>query len=182
MLTAIVYNSATGSCERYAKELSRALHLPCMPLKGQHVRSDGKVIYIGWLMAGRVTGYAQAVKKLDVAAVVAVGMGPVSKAQITQGRELNGVPAQVPYFLLQGGFHLNRLHFPLRLIMRLKAREIVVRLRHKAEKTALNAQELATLNMALRGDGEPAAWDCSAVIDWARKENGFLTRSNELAR
>ena len=47
MLTAIIYNTGTGSCERYARELSRQLHLPCEPLHKHHVRTDGKVIYQG---------------------------------------------------------------------------------------------------------------------------------------
>ncbi len=182
MLTAIVYSSQTGSCERYAKELSRALHLPCEELHKAQVRADGKVIYIGWLLAGKVVGCAQAFKRFDVAAVVGVGMGPATRVLTAQSREKNGIPAHIPYFLLQGSFHLNRLHFPLRSIMRYKCRELVLRLRLKAEKAALSAQERATLHMALTGEGEPAAWDCAAVINWARKENGFLTPAGELAK
>ena len=60
MITAIVYNSETGSCERYARELSRALHIPCEPLHKNHVRSDGKVIYVSWVMAGKVVGLDKA--------------------------------------------------------------------------------------------------------------------------
>ena len=44
MINAIVYNSKTGSCEHYAKELSRALHVPCHPLDQAPARSDAKVI------------------------------------------------------------------------------------------------------------------------------------------
>ena len=182
MLTAIIYSSQTGSCERYARELSRTLHLPCEPLKSCKVRSDGKVIYVGWLMAGKVYGLSSAISKLDVAAVVGVGMGPVTADSAAQGHKANRLPAHVPYFQVQGGLHLAALKPPMRLAMRLVNKSIAVKLREKAEKTPLNAQEQATLRMALTGDGEPAAWDCEAVIDWARKQNGFLTKARELAK
>lgn len=182
MLTAIIYTSETGSCERYARELSRQLHLPCAPLHDCHVRPDGKIIYVGWLMAGRVVGYADAAEAFDVAAVVGVGMSPVTEALTAAGREKNAVPEGVPYFALQGGLHLNRLSFPMRTVMKLVDRKIVRELNALAAKKPLSAQEQATLRMAKYGEGEPAAWDCAAVVDWARRENGFLTKPRELAK
>ena len=182
MLTAIIYNSGTGSCERYARELSRQLHLPCEPLHKHHVRTDGKVIYVGWVMAGSVVGYAKARETLDIAAVVAVGMSPVTPAFVAKSRESNKIPAGVEFFLLQGGFHINKLNAPMHAAMVVMDKKIVRGLRAKQAKAPLNAQEQATLNMALTGDGEPASWDCSEVVAWAKKENGFFTKSRELAK
>ena len=182
MITAIVYNSGTGSCERYAKELSRQLHIPCEPLQKHHVRSDGKVIFVGWVMAGSVVGYAKAAKTLDIAAVVAVGMSPVTDKLVASGREKNNVPAGVEFFVLQGGFDINKLNAPMHAAMILMDKKIVRGLQAKAKKAPLNAQEQATLNMALYGKGEPAAWDCSQVVAWAKKENGFFTQSRVLAK
>ena len=164
MITAIIYNSGTGSCERYARELSRQLHIPCEPLHKHHVRTDGKVIYVGWVMAGSVVGYAKAAQTLDIAAVVAVGMSPVTPALVAKSREANKIPAGVEFFLL------------------LMDKKIVRGLRAKEAKAPLNAQEQATLNMALNGDGEPASWDCSEVVAWAKKENGFFTKPRQLAK
>ena len=182
MITAIIYTSETGSCERYAKELSRQLHLPCEPLHHCHVRSDGSVIYVGWVMAGRVVGFADAAKTLNIAALVAVGMSPASEGLAAQLRERNQLPAEVPCFALQGGLHLWKLKLPMHALMLLVNKKIVRRLREKAAKKPLSAQEQATLTMALKGEGEPAAWDCSAVIAWAKKENQFFTKSRELAK
>lgn len=182
MISAIVYSSQTGSCKRYARELSRALHLPCAPLRGAQVRADGRIIFVGWLMSGKVVGLAEALKRFDVAAVVGVGMGPVSAAGVEQARAANRLPARIPYFAAQGGLHLRRLKPTMRLAMRVVNRSIAGRLQKKAEKTSLSAQEQATLRMALSGEGEPAAWDCREAIDWARRENGFLSKAGELAR
>ena len=79
MISAIVYNSKTGSCERYAKELSRKLVIPCYAQGSFRPRADAKVIYVSWIMAGKVVGLSKAVKKMDVGAVVAVGMAPAGK-------------------------------------------------------------------------------------------------------
>lgn len=182
MITAIIYNSATGSCQRYARELSRQLHIPCEPLHKYHVRTDGKVIYVGWVMAGSVVGYAKAAKTLDIAAVVAVGMSPVTPSLIAKSRENNKIPAGVEFFLLQGGFHIDKLNAPMHAAMVVMDKKIVRGLRAKEARAPLNEQEKATLNMALHGDGEPASWDCSEVVAWAKKENGFFTKSRELAK
>lgn len=182
MITAIIYNSETGSCERYARELSRQLHLPCEPLHNYHVRTDGKVIYVGWVMAGKVVGYENAAKTLDIAAVVAVGMSPVTPQLVASGRKKNAIPAGVQYFVLQGGFNINKLNKPMHAAMTLMDRKIARSLQSKQAKTALNAQEEATLHMALTGEGEPAAWDCGEVVAWAKRENGFFTKSRELAK
>ena len=182
MITAIIYNSGTGSAERYAHELSRQLHLPAEPLHKNHVRTDGKVIYVGWVMAGKVVGYPKAAKTLDIAAVVAVGMSPVEADSVAKGRKANSIPEGVEFFVLQGAFHIDKLNPAMHAAMVLMDKKIVSMLRAKEAKAPLNAQEQATLNMALNGEGEPAAWDCSEVVAWAKKENGFFTKSRELAK
>lgn len=166
MISAIIYNSLTGSCEKYAQALSAALHVPCMPLSKCHVRADGKVIYVGWVFAGKVAGYTRAEKKLNVAAVVSVGMGAVNEQSVGFSRAKNNIPDGVELFCLQGGFAMNKLPLPLRLIMKLKVKEIAGRLE---AKTALNPQEKALYKMATTGEGEPASWDVQEIVAWGRE-------------
>ena len=109
MIRAIVYNSKTGSCKRYAEELSHALVLPSYPLGKQPALPDGEVIYVSWVMAGGVTGYAKLAKQMKVAAVCAVGMAPVQEDSVRLGRKKNKVPDDVAYFCLQGGFHMDNM-------------------------------------------------------------------------
>lgn len=165
MISAIVYNSLTGSCEKYAHLLSAALHVPAFPLGKEKVRSDGEVIYIGWLFAGKLTGYKKAAKKLRIAAVVQVGMGAVSEDSEAFCRETNAVPAATAVFCRQGAFDLNKLPLPFKLIMKMKNKSIVSRLEAKDQ---LNEQERALYVMASTGAGQPAQWETDDIVAWAK--------------
>lgn len=159
MVSAVLYSSCTGSCRRYAQAAAEALHIPayeagsCPALRGR------EVIYVGWVLAEKIVGYPAAAKKAAMAAVVRVGMGPVTPGMAERCRQKNGIPADVPVFCLQGAFDLARLPLPFRLIMKVKVKDIAARLNKKAEAGALSAQEQATLRMAADGKGEPASWD-----------------------
>ena len=167
MIAAIVYNSATGSCERYAKELSRTLHLPAYPVNKAPTRSDGQFIFVSWVMAGGLVGYKKAVKDLDIAAVVAVGMAPASEKTVQSIREKCCIPEHVGVFSVQGAFHLNKLSAPMKLIMKWKTKDIAKQLdKKKAATGSLTEQEQALYKMAATGEGEPASWDVSEIVDW----------------
>ena len=167
MIAAIVYNSSTGSCERYAKELSRTLHIPAYPVHKAPTRSDGEFVFVSWIMAGGLQGYKQAAKRMKIAAVVAVGMAPASEKTASAIRQKCAIPQSVGVFCVQGGFHLNRLSAPMKLIMKVKTKDIVKQLEKKKEAVgSLNAQEQALYRMAKTGEGEPADWDVSTVTKW----------------
>lgn len=166
MISAIVYNSCTGSCKKYAELLSAAIHAPAMPLKGAVVRDGGKVIYVSWIFAGKVCGLAKAAKKFNIAAVVQVGMGAVTGESEAVCRQVNAIPRGAEVFCRQGGFNINKLPLPFRLIMKLKCKEIAARLESKGQ---LNEQEQATLTMASTGVGEPPRWDVEDIVAWAAK-------------
>lgn len=161
MVSAIVYHSQTGSCKKYAHLLSAALHVPAYPDGKAPVRSDRKVIYIGWAFAGKVAGYQKAAQKFSIAAVVLVGMSPVFPDSAAKGREANGIPDDVGFYCLQGGFDSSKLPLPLRLIMKLKCKEIAARLEQK--KGELSEPEKALYQMVTTGKGEPPLWDVSRI-------------------
>ena len=169
MIRAIIYNSQTGSCKRYAEELSRKLVLPAYALGQQPAIKGGEVIYVSWVMAGTVVGYSKVKKQLPVAAVCAVGMAPVTDGSVAFGREKNRVPDSVGYFCLQGGFNINKLPLPMNLIMRLKVKDIAKKLEFKRMKAPLSAQEQATYVMATTGSGDPASWDVSPIVAWFKQ-------------
>ena len=78
----IVYSSNTGHTRQYAQMLSEALDIPAYDLKTVPPTLDGlEAIYMGWLMAGSVVGYAKAAKKFKIRCVVGVGMTPESAEQ-----------------------------------------------------------------------------------------------------
>ena len=165
MISTVIYTSKTGSSERFANEISRALHVPAKPM-GEAVRADGKVIYVGWTLAAGVVGLKKAMEKYDVAAVVQVGMSPITAESAAFARKSNNLPDNIAVFSKQGGFSMKKLPLHFKLIMKLKNKEIAERLQKKG---ALNEQEKATLNMAVTGEGAPTNWDVSDVVKWAQE-------------
>ena len=67
---------------------------------------------------------------------------------------------------------MDRLSFPMRLIMKKVNQSIVKRLEGKGR---LSDAEQATLTMAETGDGEPATWDgIDAAVEWALQQRDPL--------
>lgn len=75
-MNAIIYTTNSGSTERYARLLSRETGLPAYSLAEAKnaVPAGAEVIYLGWIMAGTVKGYAAAARSYTVRAVCGVGM------------------------------------------------------------------------------------------------------------
>lgn len=64
-MNAIIYTTNTGSTEHYAKLLAQKTGLPAYSLAEakKRVFAGAEVIYLGWIMAGSVKGYAEAAKR-----------------------------------------------------------------------------------------------------------------------
>ena len=64
-MNAIIYTTHTGSTERYARLLAQKTGLPAYSLAEakKQVFAGAEVIYLGWIMAGSVKGYAEAAKR-----------------------------------------------------------------------------------------------------------------------
>ena len=162
MISAILYTSVSGSCEYYAREMSRKLAIPCYDVKKCGLPKGMEVVYIGWLMNGSVSGLAGAMKDYDVKAVVPVGMSPEISADTCRSK--NGLGADVAVFPLQGRFDMDKLPIYFKPVMKMVNKSIVARLEGKAN---LSEAEAATLKMAKTGKGEPASWDgIYDVIKW----------------
>ena len=71
-MNAIIYTTNTGSAERYAELLARATGLPAYSLAEARnaVSTGAEVIYLGWIMAGSIKGYAAAARRYRVRAVL----------------------------------------------------------------------------------------------------------------
>ena len=165
MISAIIYTSTSGSCEHYAREMSRKLAIPCYDAKNCGLPKGMEVVYIGWLMNGQVTGLAKCMKDYDVKAVVQVGMSPALSEDVCRAK--NNLSADVKVFSLQGRFDMDKLSLPLKGIMKIVNKGIVERLEAKGD---LTDAEKATLQMAKTGKGEPATWDgIQEAIDWVKE-------------
>ena len=168
-MNAIIYTTNTGSTARYAELLARATGLPVYSLAEakKRVFAEAEVIYLGWIMAGSVKGYAEAAKRYRVRAVCAVGMGQTG-TQTDSVRKKTAVPADIPLFTLQGNFDVKKLHGIYRPMM-----ELMVKTAGKAlvEKSDRTPEEDDMLDMMLHGGERVKAENLRAVLDWysARK-------------
>ena len=163
-MNAIIYTTNTGSTERYAKLLAQKTGRTAYSLAEakKRVFAGAEVIYLGWIMAGSVKGYAEAAKRYQVCAVCGVGMGQAG-TQADSVRKKSSVPADIPLFTLQGNFDVKKLHGVYRLMM-----EIMVKTAGKglAEKKDRTPEEDDMLDMMLHGGERVNAENLSAVLDW----------------
>ena len=163
-MNAIIYTTNTGSTGSYAKLLAQKTGLPAYSLAEakKRVLAGAEVIYLGWIMAGSIKGYAAAARRYRVRAVCAVGMGRTG-TQADSVRKKTAVPTGIPVFTLQGNFDVKKLHGIYRPMM-----ELMVKTAGKAlvEKSDRTPEEDDMLDMMLHGGERVKAENLSAVFDW----------------
>ena len=168
-MNAIIYTTNAGSTARYAELLACATGLPAYSLAEAKsaVSTGAEVIYLGWIMAGSVKGYAAAARRYRVRAVCAVGMGRTG-TQADSVRKKTAVPTGIPVFTLQGNFDVKKLHGIYRPMMELMVKTAGKALAEKSDRTP---EEDDMLDMMLHGGERVKAENLRAVLDWysARK-------------
>ena len=136
-MKAIVFTSNTGTTEKYARLLADKTGLPAY--SSEQARSEladgSEIIYLGWLKAGGIAGYAKAAKRYSICALCGVGMGETG-SQLEDVRKANALPAGLPLFTLQGGFDMTKLRGIYRFMMAVMAKTMGKRLAGKADRTA----------------------------------------------
>ena len=163
-MDAIIYTTNTGSTERYAKLLAQKTGLPAYSLADAKdaVSEGAEVIYLGWISAGAVKGYAKAAKRYHIRAVCAVSMGQTG-TQAESVRKNSAVPANIPLFTLQGNFNVKKLHGIYRPMMEIMVKTAGKSLAVKKDRTP---EEDDMLSMMLHGGERVKQENLSAVLDW----------------
>ena len=163
---AIVYTSNTGYTRQYALLLGEKTGLPVYSFEEavSKLPCGNCVIYLGWLMAGKVQGYAKAARRYRIAAVCGVGMGATG-SQMQDLRKANALPASMAVFTLQGGFDITRLHGIYKLMMTIMVKTAGKGLANKAVRTA---DEDAMLELMLHGGSCVSEDHLKGVLDWYR--------------
>lgn len=162
----VIYQSNTGYTEQYAKMLARRLDVPAYPLeKVPKCHLHKEAVFLGWLFAGNIVGYKKAAKNYCLRAVCGVGMSPPT-AELADGLRVKmHVPSAVPVFYLQGGFDINKLHGPMKLIMKFKCKEIAGRLELRGE---LSEAEQAAYQMTQTGGSAVSEAALAEVLAYLR--------------
>lgn len=175
---AIVYTSNTGYTAQYARMLGKKTGLPVydMTSTAEQPAAGAAVLYLGWLMAGKVQGYAKAAKRYAVQAVCGVGMGATG-SQIQDLQKANRFPETLPVFTLQGGFDLNRLHGLYRFMMTVMVKTAGKGLSEKPDRTP---DEDAMLDLLLNGGSRVREENLTAVLDWYQREELHVETDREI--
>ena len=166
-MDAILYTTNTGSTQRYAALLAEKTGLPAYSLSEAKKRlpAGADVIYLGWIMASTVKGYAKAAVRFRVRAVCGVGMGKTG-TQLDAVRNKTAVPAQIPLFTLQGNFDVSKLRGICRPMMKIMVRETCKSLSAKKDRTP---EENDMLDMMTFGGERVKAEHLAAVLDWYKR-------------
>ena len=163
-MEAVVYTSNTGSTEHYAKLLGHELSVSVYSTEeaGNKLPAGTEIIYLGWIMAGKIQGYGLARKKYKICAVCAVGMGQTG-TQRKEIREKNSIPGKIPVFTLQGNFNVEKLHGMYKMMMSIMVKTAGKALEKKADRTP---EEEDMLDMMLNGSERVKAENLKHIIDW----------------
>ena len=147
-------------CQAAGAENQASGVFPCRSKKRGF--AGAKVVYLGWIMAGSVKGYAEAAKRYRVCAVCGVGMGQTG-TQTKSGRKKSAIPANIPLFTLQGNFDVKKLHGIHRPMMEIMVKTAGKSLAKKKDRTP---EENDMLDMMQCGGERVKAENLSAVLDW----------------
>lgn len=98
------------------------------------VKTGAEIIYMGWIMAGKIKGYPEAARKYNIKAVCSVGMGQTG-TQLTEVRAKNKIPQRMPLFTLQGTFDIRKLHGVYKMMMNVMVKTAGKALADKSDRT-----------------------------------------------
>ena len=163
----IVYTSNTGYTAEYARLLGERTGLLVYSLAEaeRKLAAGNCVIYLGWLMAGKVQGYKKAAKRYKVQAVCGVGMGG-NGSQLQEVRKANAISEKTPLFTLQGGFDINKLSGVYKLMMTIMVKTAGKGLAEKQDRTP---EEDVMLDMLTRGGSRVSAENLADVLAWVNE-------------
>ena len=167
---AIVYTSNTGFTAQYAKLLEKRTGLRAYALQDapDTLNKETPVIYMGWIMAGKIQGLITAAKRYPVAAVCGVGMNPTG-SQLAVVRQVNGLGEATPVFTLQGGLNMDKLHGFKKLVLKSMGGTIGRQLMAKPERTP---EEEAILEMFRNGGDHVSMQNLKEVLAWYEQISG----------
>ena len=160
----IVYNSKTGHTRQYAQMLAKATKHKVYSVQEalSYLPEKESVLYMGWLMAGHISGIDQAVRRFDVRCAVGVGMSPDGKENLATMAKANFVP-NAPLFYLPGGWAPKKVGWFQRRAVGMVTRGIRKQLQSKSNRTE---QEDAYLSMLLRGGSFVEYQNLKPIQEW----------------
>lgn len=134
-MTIIVYNSKTGSSEKYAKLLSERTGLACYSVK-ENYPGDEDIVFFGWLRKFTVVGLS----KVDLSKVRAVCVVAVENEDFFPKDNIvdnHGYDAET--FYLRGWIVPEKLSFIERFMIRMLAKMVLKKKESRTEQSVIDA-------------------------------------------
>ena len=162
--TAIVYTSNTGHTRQYALLLGEQIGLPVYSLDEANAQLPGgsPVIYLGWIHASHVKGYAKAASRFTLCAVCAVGLCDTGTL-LSEVRKATSIPEEIPLFTLQGGTDRGRLKGMDKLMISMLTKGL-------ASQKQRSAQDERMLALLRKDENYVSLENLSEVLQWYREE------------
>lgn len=166
MIKAIVYTSNSGFTKKYAEILGNEIKIPVYDLKDAKINKDDEILYMGWIMAGKIQKYNKASEKYNIKAVCAVGMSRSNEKQKNEIIQKSNI--KTPFFYLQGGFDMNKLSGIYKFMMKTLQKIVQPKIEAKANKTE---EEIEMLDMMKNGKDCVKKENLNEIINWIKNEN-----------
>lgn len=165
---AIVFTSNTGHTEQYAQLLAGRIDLPVysLPEAKKRLPASAPVIYLGWIHASHVKGYADAAKHFRICAVCGVGLCDTGTL-LTEVRKATAIPVETPLFTLQGGLDRSRLKGMNKLTISMLTKGL-------ASQKQRTAQETRMLELLQSDASYVSAENLNDVLHWFEKEVTYI--------
>ena len=162
--TAIVYTSNTGHTRQYALLLGEQVGLPVYSLEetNSHLSGGSPVIYLGWIHASHVKGYAKAASRFDLCAVCGVGLCDTGTLT-SEVRKATAIAEDIPLFTLQGGIDRSRLKGMDKLMISLLAKGL-------AAQKQRSDQDERMLELLNKDESYVSPESLAEVVQWYREE------------
>ena len=162
--TAIVYTSNTGHTRQYALLLGEKLALPVYSLDdaGSRLSGGSAVIYLGWIHASHIKGYAKAAKRFDLCAVCGVGLCDTGTL-LSEVRKATAIPADIPLFTLQGGIDRSRLKGMNKLMISMLTKGL-------ASQKQRSKQDERMLELLRRDKNYVSMENLAGILQWYREK------------
>ena len=160
----IVYTSNTGFTRQYAMILGEKTGLPVYSLEEARktLAPGNTIVYLGWLMAGKIQGYTKTSKRYQIAAVCGVGMGKTG-SQLDDVRKANALGEELPVFTLQGGFDMGKLRGVYKLMMTIMSKTVGKKLAEKENRTP---EENDMLQLLTSGGNRVCGDNLTEFMNW----------------
>lgn len=160
----IVYKSETGFTKQYAQLLAQETGMQAYTVKeaAQKLEKGCEIIYMGWLMAGHISGLDKATSNYVIHAACGVGMSIPSTAVLTAMQKSNYL-ADGTLFYLRGGYAPAKLKGIKRLMLNMVLKGMRNRL---MEKPARTEEDLAQLKFCNEGGSYVSADALAPLVAW----------------